>query len=292
MIQSMTGYGVANLNYKDKTITVELKSLNSKLQDFKLRMPNHYRDKENDLRRLLLDKVERGKLEFTLDVRSEILDEGYSLNEALYKKYLLELTRIHSELGYHDTQLAQAIMRIPNVLSNDIGVVEDDEWEAVLQTVNRAIQGFIEFRKREGETIRLDLDQRCNQILALLQEVELYEKGRIDRIQNKLKSMLFAHIPEESIDRNRFEQEVLYYLEKMDISEEKLRLNEHLQYFKIHLNDPQIEAKGRKLSFISQEIGREINTIGSKANDADIQKLVVSMKDELEKIKEQLANIV
>jgi uncharacterized protein (TIGR00255 family) len=292
MLQSMTGYGLATSVFQQKTITVEIRSLNSKTVDFKLRLPNNYRDRENELRRLLQDKADRGKLDFVLDIKSDIGDEGFALNESLYRRYLAELMRIHRDMNYEDHQLAQAVLRIPNVLTGDVTAIDDQEWEAVLETVHMAINAFKEFRLREGESIRLDMEMRCGLVLAQLEEIKPFEQYRAEKTRSRLQQMLESNIPNESADRNRFEQELLYYLEKMDITEEKIRLREHVSYFLEVLNKDAEETKGRKLGFISQEIGREINTIGSKANDADIQRLVVSMKDELEKIKEQIANIV
>jgi uncharacterized protein (TIGR00255 family) len=292
MIQSMTGYGLATAVFKNKTIQVEIRSLNSKTTDFKIRVPNNYRDKENEIRKILQDKTDRGKLDFNLDIKSDNGDDGFAINESLYKKYLQELMRINSEIGYVDHQLTQAIVRIPNVMASDTVTVDELEWKTVLQTAQQAIDAFIEFRMREGESIRTDMEMRCGLMLALLVEIDPFEKVRTERLRTKLLQMLQTYVPEESIDRNRFEQELLYFLEKMDVTEEKTRLREHISYYLEVLNKDIDESKGRKLNFISQEMGREINTIGSKANDADIQKLVVSMKDELEKIKEQLANIV
>jgi uncharacterized protein (TIGR00255 family) len=292
MLQSMTGYGLATSVFQQKTITVEIRSLNSKTVDFKLRLPNNYRDRENELRRLLQDKADRGKLDFVLDIKSEAGDEGFALNESLYRRYLAELMRIHREMDYTDHQLAQAVLRIPNVMASEAAVIDEEEWDAVLHTIHQAIDAFKDFRIREGETLRADMEMRCGLILALLAELAPFEKNRSERMRLRLLQMLEAQIPGESVDRNRFEQELLYYLEKMDVTEEKTRLREHVTYFLEVLNKDAEETKGRKLNFIAQEIGREINTIGSKANDADIQRLVVTMKDELEKIKEQLANIV
>jgi uncharacterized protein (TIGR00255 family) len=292
MLQSMTGYGQATKTTGNRTIFVEIKSLNSKTADFKLRLPLEYREKENELRKLLLDQTERGKLDFLLDVKSEQGDEQLAINVSLYKRYLIELRKIHEDLGYEDHQLAQAIVRIPNVMSSDGFTVDEDEWKIVLEVIDEAITAFKAFRSREGESIRVDMEMRCGLLLAYLLELEPYERERTERMKQRIFQMLNTHIPEEAIDRNRFEQEVLYYLEKMDITEEKTRLKEHLSYFLEVLNKNSEETKGRKLSFISQELGREINTIGSKANDSDLQRIVVQMKDELEKIKEQLSNIL
>jgi uncharacterized protein (TIGR00255 family) len=292
MLQSMTGYGIASAVFKNKTIQVEIRSLNSKTTDFKIRVPNNYRDKENELRKILQDKTDRGKLDFNLDIKSDNGDDGFAINESLYKKYLKELIRINSEVGYEDQQLTQAVVRIPNVMASEMATVDELEWQAVLQIAQQAVDAFIEFRLREGESIRADMEKRCDLMSALMVEIDPYEQARTERMRTKLLQMLQTHVPEESIDRNRFEQELLYFLEKMDVTEEKTRLREHISYYLEVLNNEVDESKGRKLSFISQEMGREINTIGSKANDADIQRLVVNMKDELEKIKEQLANIV
>lgn len=291
MIQSMTGFGRASGNYKDKTIEAELRAVNSKSADFKFKLPNNYRDKELDFRKLLLDFADRGKIDVSIDLKSQVGTESYSLNKPLYSKYLSELLLLNQDQGYEDHQLTQAVIRIPNVLQVEEGYEDEAEWDALVEVFRRASEALIQYRRKEGEVLRQDSAYRIAEIQSLLDKVPQFENERIVKTRERL-AQLLGNIPDESVDKNRFEQELIYYLEKMDITEEKIRLQQHLTYYVEVLNDQSYEIKGRKLSFISQEIGREINTLGSKANHAEIQRLVIAMKDELEKIKEQLANIV
>lgn len=293
MLLSMTGYGRASGSFNGKNISVELRTLNSKLTDLKMRLPGDYKEKEIELRKLVIDHAERGKIDLLVDVQS--VDGGalVSLNEGLFRGYHRELTRLTQELGIPQHDLLQTIMRIPNVSSVPSGEVDDAEWQAVCDVVTEALDHLREFRLQEGRALEADLRLRVSNILQHLANVVPFETERFARMRERIRNNMEENFGKENLDANRFEQEILYYLEKMDITEEKVRLEQHCTYF-----IEQIEQKnngkstGRTLNFISQEMGREINTLGAKAYDADIQRLVVQMKDELEKVKEQLANVL
>lgn len=287
----MTGYGRATGSFDEKTISVEVRALNSKMTDLKIRLPGDYKEKEIELRKLVSDHAERGKLDIVIDVQNADGAATVSLNEALFRGYHRELTRITNELGVGQTDLIQAILRIPNVVASAFGEVNEDEWKAVSATVSQALDNLQAFRRQEGRALEGDLRLRVANILELLEQVPPFEQGRFTRMRERLRSNMEEGIGKENLDTNRFEQEILYYLEKMDITEEKVRLEQHCKYF-IEQVDNQQQSAGRTLNFISQEMGREINTLGAKAYDSDIQRLVVQMKDELEKIKEQLANVL
>ncbi|GIV31608.1 MAG: hypothetical protein KatS3mg029_0959 [Saprospiraceae bacterium] len=292
MLFSMTGYGRAVKNYGQKTISVELRSLNSKYTDIRLKVPSNFREREHYLRKLLSKEVERGKIEMTVEVKSHLGDDGYGLNMALFKKYYQELSALADELGTSKEGLIPGILRIPNVVMAEEEDIDEAEWQAILATVKEAIQKFHDFRLAEGTAMEEDLRQRVHNIMEALKEIDPFEKERITLLQNRLRQNLQEFFGKENVDENRFEQEVIFYLEKIDITEEKVRLSQHCQYFLEQLDNTNTTTKGRTLSFISQEMGREINTLGAKAYSADIQRIVVRMKDELEKIKEQVANSV
>ncbi|MCB0704987.1 MAG: YicC family protein [Saprospiraceae bacterium] len=287
----MTGYGRADISYKDKTFLVEVRSLNSKFTDVRFKLPNHYRDKELELRKMVSDQAERGKLEVSLEVKSTSGEEAYGLNFPLFKKYFKELSTLAEELNMPTGDMMQAIMRIPNVIATAEDHIDEAEWEAVIDVISQALKRFENFRKSEGKAMEEDLRLRIANIRSMLIQVNPLEKTRVDTLRQRLKQNLEEYLNKEHIDENRFEQEILYYLEKIDITEEKVRLEQHCLYFLEQL-DQESKQNGRKLSFISQEMGREINTLGAKAYSSDIQRLVVGMKDELEKIKEQTANLV
>ncbi len=291
MLLSMTGYGRAHGSFGEKTITVEVRALNSKMTDIKLRLPADFKEKEVELRKIVSDHAERGKIDVVVEVQNADGAASVSLNEALFRGYHRELTRLTSELGIGQTDLLQAILRIPNVVSAASGEVDEDEWEAVCETVNRALDSFRHFREQEGKALEADLRLRVANILLLLADVTPFEKDRFERMRERLRNNMEEAVGKESLDSNRFEQEILYYLEKMDVTEEKVRLEQHCKYFLEQMGNPK-QSAGRSLGFISQEMGREINTLGAKAYDADIQRFIVQMKDELEKIKEQLANVL
>jgi uncharacterized protein (TIGR00255 family) len=271
MIKSMTGYGKSVAEIPGKKITIELKSLNSKSLDLNLRLPWLYKEKEADIRNLLSQKLNRDK--------------------TVVKDYFAQLKEIAGELNIKtDDQLLAVIMRLPDALKTEKPELKEDEWLVVKEKILESVGQLDLYRIEEGKSLEADIERCIGKILKLLEEIETFEGDRITRIREKLNNSLIDSVGTENIDMNRFEQELIFYLEKLDINEEKVRLKKHCEYFleKISSEPP----NGKILSFISQEMGREINTIGSKANDASIQKLVVMMKDELEKIKEQTLNIL
>jgi uncharacterized protein (TIGR00255 family) len=291
MIKSMTGYGKSVAELKGKKISIEIKSLNSKQFDLNLRLPWLYKEKESEIRNLLSQKLDRGKIDLTISF--DVLDSDTIpvINKTVVKNYFNQLKEISGELGINsDDQLLSTIMRLPDALSNEKPDLSEDEWSTVKEKLSESIEQLDHYRAEEGKSQEADLIRCTGKILNFLVEIEKFEKGRIEKIRDKLNSLLNENISPENIDKNRFEQELIYYLEKLDINEEKVRLKKHCEYFleKIATEPP----NGKILGFISQEIGREINTIGSKANDASIQKVVVMMKDELEKIKEQSLNVL
>jgi uncharacterized protein (TIGR00255 family) len=287
----MTGYGRVSHPYGDKTINVEVRSLNSKYTDVRLRLPQNYREKEAELRRVLIEKLERGKIDFMLEITSPNGDDGYGLNQALFRKYFRELSKLREELDITEGDVMQAILRLPNVVASAADTIDEREWEAVLAALDLAVLQFDQFRQAEGAAMEADLRMRVGIIQQLLSELNPFEEERIAKLRQRMRQNLDEFLGKENIDENRFEQEVLFYLEKIDLTEEKVRLEQHCKYFLEELGKKHT-SKGRKLSFIGQEMGREINTMGAKAYSSEIQRLVVGMKDELEKIKEQIANSV
>lgn len=291
MLLSMTGYGRATQSVGEKKITVEIRSLNSKFTDVRFRIPANYRERENDMRRIISDHAKRGKMDVNIDV--EFMDGGADtgLNVVLFKKYYQELSKIADELDAPKDDLMAAILRIPNVVGGDEGNMTDEEWKTLQQIVREALGNFTNYRKEEGTVLEKDLRLRVHNIQEALVKVDPFETNRVDRLRTRLRQNLEEFLGKENVDENRFEQEIIFYLEKIDITEEKVRLQQHCKYFLEQLDEKKA-MKGRKLSFIGQEMGREINTLGAKAYSSDIQKLVVAMKDDLEKIKEQVANAV
>ncbi|MGM0503919.1 MAG: YicC/YloC family endoribonuclease [Bacteroidota bacterium] len=291
MIKSMTGYGKAECELKDKKITLEIKTLNSKNLDIFTKIPGIYKEKELDIRSEISKKLERGKVEFVLYYETTDFSKATTINPAVVKNYYHQLKTIADELNISSQeQLLQTIMRLPDTLSTEHEEINSEEWKAVLSTIGKAIEQVNEFRSQEGLHLEKDMKQRIETIDRLKDDLSNYEEARIERVKERLRENIKMLFEEHEVDNNRFEQEIIYYLEKLDITEEKVRLTNHCQYFTEMLN--QGNAIGKKLGFIAQEIGREINTIGSKANDPDMQKNVVLMKDELEKIKEQVLNIL
>lgn len=291
MLLSMTGYGRADSSFESKKITVEVRSLNSKYTDLRIKLPQNYKEKEQELNKLASAQVERGKIEITIDVQSIAGDEEFSLNTPLFKKYHKELSRLADELGMDQNNLLPAILKMPQVLSPAEQSLDENEWKIVKETFLKALENFNGFRRQEGMALENDLRERISNITKNLEALSPFEKERIEKIKTRMKSHLDEYLGKENVDQNRFEQEVLFYMEKIDINEEKVRLAQHCKYFLELLNEKDT-LKGRKLNFIGQEIGREINTLGSKAYSSEIQIHVVKMKDELEKIKEQVANSV
>jgi len=287
----MTGYGRATTRFEDKTITVEIRSLNSKFTDLRIKIPQNYKEKEQSLRKYVTEATQRGKIDLAIDIKSASGDSEYGLNNALFKKYHRELSQIMGELEMPTGDLVQAILRLPNVVSNTSEDINEDEWTALENTVQEAVKKFNGFRLDEGTAMETDCRKRVLNISNDLETLDPFEKKRVEVIRNRMLKNMEEYVGKDNIDANRYEQEILYYLEKIDVTEEKVRLAQHCKYF-IEELDKSLPQKGRKLSFISQEMGREINTLGSKANSSDIQRIVVRMKDELEKIKELVANSV
>ena len=285
----MTGYGRVSRNYRDKNIIVEIRSLNSKFTDLRLKAPQHYKEKEPDIRKVLTERLERGKIDFTLEIISSTGEDGFALNVPLFKRYITELRQLGEELKVETGDLMLAVLRLPNVVASASDQIEEQEWDNVYASIMEAIEQFESFRASEGKVLQEELHSRIILIQDNLEKVAPLEGERVVRMRQRLHQNLEDSLGKEKIDENRFEQEIIHYLEKLDITEEKVRLAQHCKYFIEELTQPGTQ-KGRKLSFISQEIGREINTLGAKAYSSEIQRLVVVMKDELEKIKEQVAN--
>lgn len=287
----MTGYGKAIAETPQKKITIEIKSLNSKQLDINTKLPWLYKEKDIELRNLINQKLDRGKIDFNIyfDVHE---DEFIPvINKSIVKNYFNQLKEIASELSLNvDDQLLSAIMKLPETLKSEKPELTSEEWQLVRKQTEEALKMVDLYRIEEGNSIKTDLEKHIKNILSSLEIVKTFEEGRITKIREKLLSNLDENIKTENIDKNRFEQELIFYLEKFDINEEKVRLTKHCEYFLESMSNN--EPNGKVLSFITQEIGREINTIGSKANDVSIQKLVVMMKDELEKIKEQVLNVL
>jgi len=291
MVLSMTGYGKGSTQFNEKEISVEIKSLNGKTKDLRMRLPANYREKEIPIRKMVFDHAIRGKVDLVLKLGGSNGEEDVTLNGALIRKLASELKDIKNDLSLDSADVLQSIMRIPNVVVPNDDEVSEDEWNAVIKAMQQALSNLEDFRKIEGEALDKDFRLRIKNILNLLEDTPQYEEARQDALKEKLTKNLNAFVKEENVDKNRYEQEIIYYLEKLDITEEKVRLAQHCHYF-IETLEEENQEKGKKLTFISQEIGREINTLGAKAQFSDIQKIVVNMKDELEKIKEQLANII
>jgi len=287
----MTGYGKAECELKDKKVTIEIKTLNSKNLDISTKIPGIYREKELEIRSEIAKTLERGKIEFVIYYESTNDSKATTINTAVVKNYYDQLKNVANELNINaQEQMLQTIMRLPDTLYIEHEEINDEEWNIIFNTIQNAIAQVNKFRLQEGLYLQKDMEQRIQSIEKLKEHLSAFENNRIDKVKQRLKDNIKALFEDHEIDRNRFEQEIIYYLEKLDITEEKVRLTNHCQYFMEMLN--QGNAIGKKLGFIAQEIGREINTIGSKANDSDIQKDVVLMKDELEKIKEQVLNIL
>ncbi|MDX9946901.1 MAG: DUF1732 domain-containing protein [Bacteroidales bacterium] len=291
MIKSMTGYGKSIAETPQKKITIEIRSLNSKQLDLNTKVPWLYKEKELEIRNIISQLLERGKIDFS--IYFDILeDEGIPvINKTIVKSYFRQLRELASEIEINiDDQIMPIIMRLPDSLKTEKLEVPEDEWKTVKERIMESVNVLDLYRAEEGKSIEADLRKRVSGILESLAEVEKFEPGRIDKVRERLWAILSENNGTENIDKNRFEQELIFYLEKFDINEEKVRLKKHCEYFLETIDTP--SPNGKVLSFITQEIGREINTLGSKANDASIQKLVVRMKDELEKIKEQTNNIL
>jgi uncharacterized protein (TIGR00255 family) len=291
MIKSMTGYGIASFDSGSTKYTVEIKSLNSKFLELSLRIPKAFSDKEFQLRNECNKQIERGKVNLSINVeQADSSVKAAGIDEDLLKNYYNQLKKVSNDLGEPASNLLQLALGLPEVVKYEEDTVSEEEWKIVDKTFQQALTAFQQFRSDEGNVLEQDVKYRIGIILKNLELVEVEEPKRIPLIKERLNQFLNEAVARESIDQNRFEQELIYYIDKLDITEEKIRLKSHCDYFIETLKNA--DANGKKLGFISQEIGREINTLGSKANDANIQKLVVGMKEELEKIKEQLLNVL
>ena len=290
MILSMTGYGKAVVAYKEKKINVEVKSLNSKSLDLSARIAPLYREKEMEIRRLIAQMLERGKVDFSLWVEKETTIDATPINAALVENYYHQIKSIAANTGIPEpSDWFTTLLRLPDVTTKtEVEVLEEEEWHAAKQAITEALDKLIEFRTQEGAALQKKFTEKIDNISALLKSIEPFEKSRVPKIKDKIIDGL-KQIPEVDYDKNRLEQELIYYIEKLDISEEKQRLSNHLKYFRETMNESG-HGVGKKLGFISQEMGREINTTGSKSNQAEMQNIVVKMKDELEQIKEQVLN--
>ena len=291
MIKSMTGYGKAIAETPQKKITIEIKSLNSKQLDLNTKLPWLYKEKEPEIRNLISQRLDRGKIDFS--IYCDLLDDEVVtvINKSAVRNYYNQFKDIAAELKINlDDQIFTAIMKLPDTLKTEKPEMSEEEWSIVKNQIIESITMLDLYRIEEGHSIITDLNKCIGKILTFLETIGTYEEGRITKVREKLAALLEENLGTEKVDKNRFEQEIIFYLEKYDINEEKVRLKTHCDYFTETLNTP--APNGKILNFIAQEIGREINTIGSKANDASIQKLVVMMKDELEKIKEQTLNVL
>lgn len=292
MILSMTGYGKASAEFQGKKITAEVKSLNSKALDLSTRIASVYREKEMEVRAMLTQSLERGKVEFCLWVEQLDHVNAGLINGELVSAYYCQMEEISQRYGIPaPADYWQTLMRMPDVLSRSETQQElsEEEWQVARDVVQKAIGQLMTFRQQEGEALQKKFEEKLDNIAALLAGIEPYEKMRVEKIRQRITEGL-ASIPEVQYDRNRLEQEMIYYIEKLDINEEKQRLANHLDYFRKTMDEG--HGQGKKLGFIAQEMGREINTTGSKSNLAEMQNLVVKMKDELEQIKEQVLNVM
>lgn len=285
----MTGFGRARIELPGKNINIEIKSLNSKSFDLGLRLPSLYRDKEAEIRNLLGQKLERGKADLLIFVEEDS-KTSISFNRELALEYHEQLKHLANDIGQIQVDYMSIILKMPDIFKADGIQLSESEWEKLLEGLNNACDDLNNFRLNEGKILQEDLLNRSRLILKLLADIEVFEPQRRELVKNKLWKALEEQAEKGKIDTNRFEQELIYYLEKTDFTEEQVRLEKHCIYFNETLEDT--GSNGRKLAFITQEIGREINTLGAKANNAEIQRIVVNMKDELEKIKEQLLNIL
>ena len=285
MIQSMTGFGKSTLQLPTKKISIEIKSLNSKSLDLNARMPNQYREKELDMRKLIASSLMRGKVDFSLYIETTSDDTTSAINSEVVKSYMQQLKQV---VASDDTELLKMAIKMPDALKTVREEIDETEYDSILNTLKEALVEINRFRTDEGKALEDDFNLRISNIKNLLEEVIKIDPDRINQVKERLRKGIEEL--KESVDENRFEQELVYYIEKYDITEEKTRLDNHLSYFTETINSA--DSNGKKLGFIRQEIGREINTIGSKSNYAPMQQLVVQMKDELEKIKEQLLNVL
>lgn len=284
MIHSMTGFGKSTIQFTDKRLTVEIKSLNSKSIDINTRIPIAYREKELEFRKMIADQLQRGKVDFSLYVENTGSQTVSKINESVVKSYIAQMKNI---VDGDATELLKMAVRMPDALQSSVDEIPEDEYEIMVSEIQKAIDNLQDFRREEGAVLAKDFALRIANIQKLLNESRVLDEERLQLVRERLEKAV-SEIAD--VDANRFEQELVFYIEKLDVTEEKIRLKNHLDYFSETLKQP--DSNGRKLGFIAQEIGREINTLGSKANFAPMQQLVVQMKDELEKIKEQVLNVL
>lgn len=289
MLQSMTGFGKSTGMSKNKKITVEIKSLNSKNLDLFVRMLPLYKEKEIDLRKYIAKRLDRGKVEINVNVETSGEQKSYTINKEIVGKYYAQIVDLkqYLEMDSKEDTLAM-ILRMPEIFSSQSEDFDEGEWGCIWKLLEEAVDNHIVFREKEGQALKDEFEMRINNIQAAFDQVPKYESARIESIRGRIENNLEEFVGGAKVDKNRFEQELIYYIEKIDIAEEKHRLGQHLSFFLETLNSK--KSEGKKLGFISQEIGREINTLGSKSYHPEMQKLVVEMKDELEKIKEQVLN--
>ena len=286
----MTGFGKATVAYKEKKINVEVKSLNSKTLDLSTRIAPLYREKEMQIRQFIAKNLERGKIDFSIWIEKDVVADATPINMALVENYYQQIKKISAQTGIPEpTDWYATLLRLPDVTTKtDVEELTDEEWKAAQQAIDEAVNHLIEFRRQEGAALQKKFTEKVDNIQSLLASIEPYEKSRVEKIKTNIVNGL-QQIPNVEYDKNRLEQELIYYIEKLDISEEKQRLSNHLKYFRETMNE-EGHGVGKKLGFIAQEMGREINTTGSKSNQAEMQNIVVKMKDELEQIKEQVLN--
>ena len=289
MIQSMTGYGKAVVAFKEKKINVEVKSLNSKQLDLNTRIAPLYREKEMEIRQMVAEAVIRGKVDMSVWIEKDTAVDATPINAALVENYFQQMKSISDKTGIPMPEdCFYTLLRMPDVLTKtETEILDEEEWLVVREAVKEALKNLVDFRTQEGAALQKKFAEKIDNIACLLAEIEPFEKSRVERIKARIIDGL-QQIPGVEYDKNRLEQELIYYIEKLDISEEKQRLANHLKYFRDTMNEP--SGQGKKLGFIAQEMGREINTTGSKSNQAEMQNVVVKMKDELEQIKEQVLN--
>jgi len=287
----MTGYGKASIAHQDKKITVEVKSLNSKAFDLSARIAPLYREREMEIRNILSKSIERGKVDFSIWIEKENGNDATPINAALVNNYYQQIKAISSQTGIEEPKdWFSLLLRMPEVMTRtEVEELTEEEWKAVQNAIDLALEQFTNFRKQEGLALYNKFTEKINNIAQLLKDIEPYEQMRVEKIKQRILDGLKT-LPEVDYDKNRLEQELIYYIEKLDINEEKQRLTNHLKYFMDTMNEG--HGQGKKLGFIAQEMGREINTTGSKSNQAEMQNIVVRMKDELEQIKEQVLNIL
>ncbi|HZV70036.1 MAG TPA: YicC/YloC family endoribonuclease [Saprospiraceae bacterium] len=292
MIQSMTGYGRGSAEYNDMKVLSEIRSLNSKVTDLRIKLPVSLGEKEIELRNLVLQRTQRGKIEMTISFEGDLAIDNLDYDRALIRKHFNQLNEIATSLGVGPDQILHEVLKLPNILrSVNNAEIDNTLWDKILEAVNESIDRLIEFRTHEGQSQYNDLLQSATAIHDMCNSIEAHDKERLAFVRTRMKQKLDEYLNGDQIDSNRFEQELIYFLDRLDINEEKVRLQQHCNFF-LQTLVGNMEMKSKQLNFIAQELGREINTLGAKAQWSPLQHLVVGMKNELEKIKEQLANIV